>query len=135
MNFACSLFLAVASVGCSNTRHPQEVLVPNKYIGWIRVEYGVKNSPPLPVVQGAVILKFPRTGLLRTSSMPESGLARDRFYYYSGKTLYPLRQTVKGRGGVVWGGLTTRETRSWKKGQRIYQRFFIGPERLMKPSD
>jgi len=87
-------------------RHPVRYLIPDGYIGWIKIRRG-ESAPPLPLVDGRYICRIPLSGILATSTVTEDGWATDEYFYYtSGDTLTTLRQTAWGGGGRIWGGMT-----------------------------
>jgi hypothetical protein len=69
--------------GCRprQSRHPQHYLIPDGFIGRLRVYYHVPGAPPLPLEDGHWILKFSDCGYLITSTPAEIGWASDRYYY------------------------------------------------------
>ena len=67
----------------THTRTPVRYLFPAGFVGVYRIEYEIKNAPPFPVEDGYLIMRFPKTGHLRTSSSPQEGMARDEYYYVS----------------------------------------------------
>jgi hypothetical protein len=67
----------------------------------VRVEFQIKDAPPLPVEGGEYLFKFPPSGLLRTSSSEELGWAKDHYFYYSEKGARILPDTPPGGGGLI----------------------------------
>lgn len=75
------LFLLLLT-GCGLTfRTPLDVLIPEGYTGWVRVEYGVASAPPYATEGGRHVLKIPSSGFVQTSSSFEPGYAADTYYY------------------------------------------------------
>src|SRR5215469_9969125 len=64
------------SMGAPVARHPTRFLIPQGYIGWIKIEYG-RNATPLQMSNGKYICRIPATGVLATSSPLEEGWAKD----------------------------------------------------------
>jgi hypothetical protein len=97
-------------MGAPLARHPVRFFIPDGYVGWVEIKYGETSSPVLPIENGAIICRFPASGLLQTSSRPEEGWAKDEYFYYStnGRTR-TLRDTGWGEGGMIWAP-TTYET-------------------------
>lgn len=94
-------------------------LIPEGYVGWVRVDYGIKDAPPLPIEDGYYVVKFPATGHVRTSTRIEEGVAQDKYYYYSNGNRRLLDTNDMIRSGFV-GSVEGEE------GHHEY--FFIGTE-------
>ena len=94
-----------------DTRHPCHYLIPDGYVGWLRIDYdvsdaqaiefGVDQAPPLPVSDGARIHEFPPSGRLVTSSPFEGGRAKDEYFYVADGRRERLSQAHD--SGMVWG--------------------------------
>lgn len=94
----------------SNSRRPNKFLIPEGYVGWVIVEYRVKNAPALAIENGHYLYTFARNGTFQTSSSLEYGWAHDEYWYYSlknPKKLRLLKDTGWGRGGHIWAGSTS----------------------------
>jgi hypothetical protein len=48
--------------------HPSTFLVPEGYVGWLLLDYYVKDAEPSPIQGTNQVFKFPGTGALTTSS-------------------------------------------------------------------
>jgi hypothetical protein len=70
---------------------PYRFLIPEGYVGWIRVDFNVPGAPPLPVEDGFYIFKFSETGRLQTSSSDVVESRRNEFAYYSAEATYQLK--------------------------------------------
>jgi hypothetical protein len=66
---------------CVKVRTPLLVTIPEGYVGWVRIEYGVPEMPTLEKQGGAYLITVPKSGVLRTSSQFEVGFADDRYYF------------------------------------------------------
>ena len=42
--------------------------IPEGYVGWLRLDYGVEGALPLPIEKGCYVVRFTRAGRLQTSS-------------------------------------------------------------------
>ena len=128
----CSLALFLGVTGWltidarHSIRHSSRFLIPEGYVGWVRVEFQIKDAPPLPVEGGEYLFKFPPSGLLRTSSSEEYGWAKDHYFYYSEKGARILPDTPPGGGGLIWGQINAEE--SGPLGKKKYEEFFVGTE-------
>jgi len=75
-------FCAILSAaGCGVWKKSELVLIPDGYIGWIRIEYGVPGAPKLQEKDGAYEIHIPQTGRFETSTPMSSGLANDKYFY------------------------------------------------------
>jgi hypothetical protein len=103
-------------------------LIPEGYIGWVRIEFEVQGAPPLPMEGGEYIIKIPADGVLQTSSAEQYGWARDRYYYYSGPSTHSLPDS--GDGDSIWGKLNGEATGA--SGKQKYEEFFVGTAQQFK---
>ena len=128
----CSLALFLGVAGWltidarHSIRHSSRFLIPEGYVGWVRVEFQIKDAPPLPVEGGEYLFKLPPSGLLRTSSSEEYGWAEDHYFYYSEKGTRILRDTGPSSERLIWGKINGEESGS--QGKRKYEEFFVGTE-------
>ncbi len=106
------------SVGARSSRF----LIPDNYIGWVRIEFEVPGAPPLPKEAGEYVITIPANGILQTSSPEQYGWAHDHYYYYSGQSMRSLPDS--GEGALIWGKLNGEAL--GKSGQRKYEEFFVG---------
>ena len=116
--------------GRHSTRHSSRFLIPEGYVGWVRVEFQVNGAPPLPVEGGEYLFKFPPSGLLSTSSSEEYGWAKDHYFYYSEKDTRIVRDTGPSSGRLIWGKINGEESGS--QGKRKYEEFFVGTEQQFR---
>lgn len=70
---------------------PYRFLIPEGYVGWIRVDFNVPGAPPLPIEDNFYIFKFSESGRLQTSSSDVVESRRNEFLYYSTDGTYPLK--------------------------------------------
>jgi len=111
-------------------RRSSRFLIPEGYVGWVRIEFQVNGAPALPVEGGEYLFKVSPSGLLRTSSPEEFGWAKDHFFYYSEKGTRILQETGPGGGGLIWGKINGEESGS--QGKRKYEEFFVGTEQQFR---
>lgn len=91
-------------MGAPLARHPVKYLIPEGYVGWVQVKFGVPTAPALPLEGRMIVCHFPEDGLLSTSSSVEEGWAKDQYFYYmSDGSTEALKETGWGYGGMVWG--------------------------------
>ncbi len=129
----CLLVLCFASfsVGCQEQhRRPSLYLIPEDYVGWVRIDFGVNDALPLALEGDHYLFKLPQTGLIQTSSALEEGYATDKYFYYStsGDARRPLRSTVSGGDGMIWGEVVSRV----QDQKELHQYFFVGNEKQFK---
>ena len=87
---------------------PVRYIVPQGYSGWLRLDYQVKGAKPLPLVNNCILVKFSKTGRLKTSSAKVTGWSAFEYYYESRsgqlQRLQGQPNTILGKGAVmVWG--------------------------------
>ena len=111
-------------------RHSSRFLIPEGYVGWVRVEFEISDAPPMPVEGEEYLFKFQPSGLLRTYSSEEYGWAKDHYFYYSEKGTQPLTETGWGGGGLIWGKINGEAASP--QGKRKYEEFFVGTEQQFR---
>ena len=108
-------------------RRPAKVYIPDGYVGWVRIEYGVANAPRLETdtLGPWEYQRFPPTGLLQTSSILKDGAASaDTYYYQEDGSLKEFPRNMEHGGIISW---CVRKP----DGSRIERQFityFVGPE-------
>ena len=121
------LLLVFGLAGCEKTRTACIYEIPEGFTGWVRIEYGRTNSPPLIKRDGKFVFQIGTDGRLCTSSQPEYGWAKDA-YYYVGKSRTELAATGWGGGGLIWAGSI-----GGVQGERdTHETFFVGTEAQFK---
>src|SRR2546429_9618871 len=125
------LFVLVIPISANcqgQQRRPSRYLIPEGYVGWVRIDFNIKDAPSLSVEDGYYLFKFPPSGRIQTSSDMEYGAAKDEFYYYSGDTRHLLKETGWGHGGMIWAGFN-----GGAQGEKeVHQYFFVGTEEELK---
>lgn len=131
----CSVALVIAlsawvGFGVQNSTRPSSrFLIPDDYVGWVRVEFQVAGAPPTPVERGQYVFRIPPDGMLRTSSPEKYGWSKDEYYYDSGRGLRRL-PTDAANGRLVWGQINGEQ--GGPSGPREYEEFFVGTEQQFK---
>ena len=110
-----ALVAACLVAGC-DARTPTHYIIPDGYVGWVRVDYGVneshapgfgvKKALSLPMRNGAIIVELPASGHLVTSTDMQFGSAPDQFFYTRNGKLTPLSQAHD--SGMVWNKFNGR---------------------------
>lgn len=103
-------------------------LLPDGYVGWVKIEFQVPGALPVPVERGQYVFRVPADGMLKTSSPERYGWGKDE-YYYSGAGLRRL-PTDAANGRLVWGRINGEHGSS--SGPRPYEEFFVGTEQQFK---
>lgn len=85
----------VLFMGCKHYRRDNVILVPNSYIGPIRIEFDIKDASALQIDGNRYMIKIPQNGILRTSTHHEEGWGVDIFYYYAGNKRWRLYDAVE----------------------------------------
>jgi hypothetical protein len=123
------------AMGAPLARHPIRYLIPDGYVGWVEVRYGVPGSSQLPIQSGVLVCRIPAGGLLATSSRLEDGWATDEYDYYSeGGARRKLRETGWGGGGQIWGGQVSRSASTDADPERD-EYIYIGSEEQFKKGE
>ena len=101
--------------------------IPEGFTGWVLIEFGRTNCPPLSKQDGKLVFKIGSDGRLCTSSHPEYGWAKD-LYCYVGRSRTELRSTGWGGGGLIWGSSI-----GGVQGEKVtHETFFVGTEAQFK---
>jgi hypothetical protein len=102
--------------------------IPEGHVGWLRVEYNVECSPPIPVEDGARIYRFTDAKVLETSSpMPEDTAERQYFYYAADGSERDLAADYRSGNGMIW-----QERPGSRGGKMSMFIFFVGTQEQSK---
>jgi len=102
----------------------RKYLVPEGYVGWLRLECNVNDAPPVRRDGLTAIYEFPQEGVLRTSSaLPEIGAKSEYFFYSADGSVRPIPSDYWKGAGLVWG-----EYEGSRSGTRSFLGFFVGTE-------
>lgn len=127
-----SLILVLALSGCRKARTACVFEIPEGFTGWVLIEFGRTNCPPLGKRDGQIVFQIGSDGRCCTSSALEFGWAKDS-YVYVGKSRNQIPSTVPGGGGLVWGGGTGSV--QTKSAEKTYETFFVGTEQQFTYAD
>jgi len=105
--------------GCYQRRIPDRYILPDGYTGWVKLDYIVKDAPPLPIEDGYRVVRFSADGYAETSSESLRGWASDRFEYANGDELPEEKVFVRFDGAI-----SARQW--WSPGQLDHGCSFIG---------
>lgn len=108
--------------------HPSKFLVPDGYVGWLLLEYNVKDAGPVPIEAGAEVFKFPPSGTLNTSSPgPQRGAEDEYFYYSADGSLRQIPTDYRNGKAMIWG-----QHEGTRNGALSQFGFFVGAEEQYK---
>ena len=71
------LFIVIGISSCEERRTPESHIIPAGYNGVVITIYDQAGYPELPLKDGFLVLKYPKDGILITSSKQEFGWASD----------------------------------------------------------
>ena len=125
LTFATSLSMLGTTACQIKERRPNRYLIPEGYVGWVRVNYRIKDAPVLPIEDSFYVLKFPADGVINTASEGEEGFASDEYYYYDENA---DRQRIRNANddGLIWGGVAFGSLSARGKEPTKYSEFFVG---------
>ena len=122
------LLLALLSqVGCeAEHQRPANIYIPDGYVGWVRIEYGVPNAPKLQrdYFGPWEYQRFPPSGLLQNSSELYDGAASENYFYYSGSNIKRLPDALINGGIISWCVRKPDGSRL----ERNFITYFVGPK-------
>lgn len=118
---------AILLASCGETRSRSIFEIPEGYKGWVEVRFGRAECPT--VLEGAAgrVFRIPRSGVLCTSSLRDTGVARDE-YFYVGDGRKVIKESGWGEGGLIWGGVYAGRGGVGSKEPADTLRFFVGTE-------
>ncbi len=140
--------LVICITGCSsnflnitrenNQKKSEKFIIPQDYVGWVKVSYEVPNALPLPIEDRNLIHQIPETGFLETSSKKEQDASSTaKFFYNTENKLTEIKPSFWDGGGMIWGAYTevSIQTNGWKttgKANGGNFGFFVGTEKDFK---
>jgi len=104
-------------------RPPTRFRIPEGYVGWVRIQYGVATAPPLTREGKYWVIAIGSDGKAQTSGQPPEGWASDQFFYQSGSQLRTLSNAGWCKGGMIWGEEIERDRSS-----AMVETFYVGSE-------
>jgi len=103
-------------------------LIPEGYVGWLRVEHDVECAPLIPVEDGVRIFHFTGATVLETSSpLPEEAAERQYFYYAADGSERDLAADYANGNGMIW-----QERHGSRGGKMSMFIFFVGTQEQSK---
>lgn len=86
--------IAAGLLACSPKGY--KVILPEKYVGWVEVSFGVEGTEALPERDGFLVLAIPPDGRVVTSSQIRTSPKRDEFYFSTATGLVPGEPNLAG---------------------------------------
>lgn len=132
--FCCLMFAGCEAIWrvLRDDRRPNLYLIPEGYVGWVRIDYEVEGAPELPIEDGFYLLRIPASGHWKTSAGYETGWASDEYYYVDATgDRERIPATAPDRGGLIWREVTGGAQKRNEEDLTFIQ-FFVGPEELAK---
>jgi hypothetical protein len=121
--------LGILSAQCgTSSRRPSRFLLPQGYVGWVQVDFGVKGAAPVKTEEGFYLFKFPADGRIATSSQIEFGKAPNEYYYYADGWRQKLSLGEEARGGTIWAHTIGATEDRNNNSRNNFERFFVGSE-------
>jgi hypothetical protein len=116
----------VATASCRSQSRGEKWIIPANYQGWLRLDYAVSGAPPLPLENGAYLVRMPPGGRLETSSAYNGSIDRDEFFVVTARGLQNLvvsqRKMAAGEPAIQEYGV-----------QSIFGFFIVTSATLQKP--
>jgi hypothetical protein len=123
-----SMWFAVGGRGpirADNSRRAtSKFLIPDGYVGWVRIEFQVAGVPAIATEDGENVFHIPADGKLETSSPEQFGWSNDEYFYLTANG--PRTLPTAGKGRMVWGKINGE--RGLASGKQQYEEFFVGTE-------
>jgi hypothetical protein len=121
---AVLIVLLALEAGCMpRPRRALESILKDGYIGWVRIEFGVRGQEVLPQRDGRYIVRVPSSGIVRTATSFEDGYAQDTFYY---ETLQGQLRVLDVSQSSLSDVGSVRDIQVIVKANRTVLAFFVG---------
>lgn len=108
------------------TPRVSKFLIPDGYVGWVKVEFQVPGTPAVPIDGGRSTFRIPAHGLLQTSSAEHFGSNNDEYFYYAPGDLLRRLSSRGSSGRMVWAHMNGQAGTA--AASRDYEQFFVGTE-------
>ena len=120
--------------GCAVAAKQEVWLIPEGYVGWVRVDYALQGERPLPEENGRYIVRVPQSGHLRTSSINRPSIDRNEYYSENSNGRHALsfsrHSSNYGIQNAFGGGFLNishgRRIWFWQQPQITFECVFVG---------
>ena len=96
----------VSTLSCGWRSKYEKWIIPQDYVGWLRLDYAVSGAAPLSLEDGFYLVKMPPSGRLQTSSPYSPSTDENEFF---GSTIHGLQKLTFSEKYVPPGTPTTQE--------------------------
>lgn len=112
----------------STRQTPSRYYMPAGYVGWVKINYGVRGADAPILSDGYLNFPISASGVLATSSEQQYGWATDKYFYRNADgSVQELASSGWGQGGMIWNESSGTMEEPGKPDQRSEQ-FFVGSE-------
>ena len=127
--FVAGFLVALSFSGCI-FRPGTRFLIPDGYVGWVKIYYGVDDAPALEMFNGQLLIRVASDGTARTATTHDSRYGTDEYFYEdaSGR-LRPLKQE-----GVYRKADALVHSHTYISSKTGLLVFFVGPRSTMDES-
>ena len=77
--FFCGVLVVSAACKSASASKQELWILPDGYVGWLRLDYSVEGSAPLVADNGRYVIAFPVSGRVLTSSMNKPRAERNEY--------------------------------------------------------
>ena len=71
--------------------------IPEGYVGWLTVRYGIADRPPLERDGEVLVFRYPESGVIETSTPGPTALGTKEYFTYGPSGVVPVPDTWMGR--------------------------------------
>jgi hypothetical protein len=130
-----SLLLVVLSMmgGCNSGSKKEVWLIPQGYVGWLRLDYAVSGAPPLAIENGRYIVRLPSSGRIRTSSANRPLIDQNEYFFEDSHGRHKIPVSVSSRYAIqnayAFGHLgigADRRLQFWERPRIALECVFVG---------
>lgn len=105
---ALLLLAAQLSIGCAIKSENVEYEIPAGYTGWVEVEYGRRDCPPVRTKSGVLRVRVGTEGRACIREQLRLGPTRISYYYVGAGRRLKLQATGPGHDGTIWNQIPAR---------------------------
>jgi hypothetical protein len=104
------------------------VFLPDGFVGWVRIDYSARDSPPLTEIDGHFVVEVAGEARIRTSNPMLTGIANDRYFYRNGSMTQPLAIASPDSSpeGMVRGLHYVVSEKTDHRDEEHFRTFFVG---------